>query len=128
LPLEYSIENKNLKSQFKWSDADYLFTTSDGFVYGFFKSSDKKTFDTVVDVNGSKNPNIVKHDLYKFRISEKGFLSDISDELAEIKACSAKYLNLCKNIDSCSAAGGCWKSTYCVSKKDNGSGYCNQSW
>lgn len=108
LPQEYAIDGKNVTSQFDWSKADYIFATVDGFVFGLFKTADKKSFDIIVDVNGSKNPNIVKHDLYKYHISNNGFLSDVSDDLAFIKSCSKEYNELCTTAAICENAGGRW--------------------
>lgn len=88
LPQEYSIKGKSEKSNFKWIDTKYIFATNDGMIFGLTLDDEASSFSIVSDVNGIKMPNVVKRDLYKFRYSGAGKLSDVSDELEDISVCT----------------------------------------
>lgn len=82
LPEEYLITDSEEASPFKWTVPKYVFITNDGMVYGLLPNDDYTSVDIVTDVNNSKTPNVVKKDLYKFRLQAYGgALLDASDEL-----------------------------------------------
>ncbi len=103
LPESYSIEGESLKSPFRWSDVPYLFVTTDGMLYGVKPSEDKTSFDVFADVNGNKNPNKVKKDLYKFKYTGSGKLSDVSDDLAKVNECTVDNPSGCTTEEACRA-------------------------
>ncbi len=106
LPESYNIQGESEKSPFKWDDVPYLFATADGMIYGVLQDEDVKTFSVVADVNGSKNPNTVRKDLYKFRYSGNGLLADVSSELEQVNKCSIDSLDECKTEEACWALDG----------------------
>lgn len=102
MPNEYIIQGKSDKSPFKWSDVPYIFSTTDGMTYGVIPDDELQTFSVVADVNGVKNPNTVKKDLYKFRYAGNGQLSDVSSELEKVVTCSVDNPSGCDE-ESCRA-------------------------
>ena len=98
LPKDYIIQGKEDKSPFKWENVPYLFSTTDGMTYGVIPDEGLQSFSVVSDVNGVKNPNTVKKDLYKFRFAGNGQLSDVSSELEKVVTCSLD------NPDGCDEA------------------------
>lgn len=106
LPPDYIVQGETEKSPFSWSDVPYIFATTDGMTYGVLADEDTSSFSVVADVNGLKNPNTVKKDLYKFRYSGNGLLSDVSFELEEIETCSIDNLGACKTAEACMALDG----------------------
>lgn len=105
LPTDYIIQGETDKSPFKWDEVPYIFATADGMTYGVLPDSSLVSFSVVADINGGKNPNTVRKDLYKFRFSGNGLLSDVSGELEVISRCTHDNLSGCKNADECSAVG-----------------------
>lgn len=101
LPEMYSIAGEREEAPFNWSQVPYLFVTTDGMLYGLEPSYDLSSFYVFADVNGPKNPNMVKKDLYVFRFSDSGKLSDIS-ELLEGN-CSIENPGGCKTEEACRA-------------------------
>ena len=137
MPKDYIIQGQSENSQFNWDDVPYIFATADGMTYGVLSDEDISSFSVVADVNGIKNPNTVKKDLYKFRFSGNGKLSDVSGELEIINGCSAENLSKCTTQEECLAIspwaaddGGCYYTTWlsynnsCV--KDWGYAYSNK--
>lgn len=102
MPNDYVIQGKSDKSPFKWSDVPYIFSTTDGMTYGVIPDAELQTFSVVADVNGVKNPNTVKKDLYKFRYAGNGQLSDVSSELEKVVTCSVDNPSGCDE-ESCRA-------------------------
>lgn len=116
LPEEYVIQGNDKVSPFKWSDVDYAFAAADGMIFGVIPDEDFESFSVVADVNGIKNPNIVKKDLYKFRYSGEGRLADVSSDLEQVSNCSADNLSECLNKEECESLGTAhiWVGTICV--------------
>lgn len=106
LPKDYTIQGKEQKSPFNWDDVPYIFVTTDGMTYGISPDEDLKSFSVVTDVNGMKNPNTVKKDLYKFRYSGNGLLTDVSSELESTEVCSVDTPENCKTEEACYALLG----------------------
>lgn len=106
LPSDYIVQGETEKSPFSWSDVPYIFATTDGMTYGVLADEEASSFSIVADVNGLKNPNTVKKDLYKFRYSGNGLLSDVSFELEEIEKCSIENIESCKTAEACMALDG----------------------
>lgn len=107
LPEEYVITGSEDASPFKWTDSKYVFITNDGIVYGLFPNDDYTSVDIVTDVNNSKTPNVVKRDLYKYRLAAYGgALLDASDELlasVDNNVCSIDNRQACKTEAECYA-------------------------
>ncbi len=137
LPTDYIIQGESEKSPFKWSEVPYIFATTDGMTYGLLPDDELTSFSVVADVNGLKNPNTVKKDLYKFRYSGNGVLSDVSFELEEVNKCTIDNVDACKTQEACEALngtpsndgyGGCYSVVwwgYCFADYNNpDSSYC----
>ena len=116
LNIDY-LNNAGKKIPFKWNTVPYVFRTTDGTPYGVLNDEDAKTFSMVVDTNGQTRPNTVKKDLYKFRITSKGIVTDVSGELAE-GGCSVDHPEKCKTQEECYGLG-----TYFEPYGDEGSDY-----
>ena len=106
MPEEYIIQGKEDKSQFKWEDVPYMFSTTDGMTYGILVGDNANSFEIVADVNGSKNPNTIRKDMYKFRYYGSGILSDITSELEYISTCSVDDPAGCKTAEECYSLRG----------------------
>lgn len=117
LPQEYSIKDKSDKSQFNWEDTKYIFITNDGMIFGLASDKELSSFSIISDVNGIKLPNIVKKDLYKFRYSGTGKLTDVSDELEKISVCKINNPKGCTQ-QQCLALSGYqedeYGNTFCI--------------
>src|SRR5574344_1353811 len=79
-----------------------MFRTGDAMIFGVIINDDSTDFTIVTDINGSKKPNIVSKDLYKFKFSDTGVLTDISSELATASTCTAEHPEGCTQ-EECSA-------------------------
>lgn len=134
LPKDYVVQGETEKSPFSWDEVPYIFATADGVTYGVLPDEELTSFSVVADVNGLKNPNTVRKDLYKFRYSGNGLLADVSSELEEINKCSADNLSGCKTSEACLALqsipredGSCpamyWYNENCIIE-NWGSYYC----
>lgn len=107
MPEDYIIQGKEDKSQFKWEDVPYMFSTPDGMTYGLLPDdTTMASFAIVADVNGGKNPNTVRKDLYKFRFSGSGVLSDVTSDLEYISTCSVDDPAGCKTAEECNSLRG----------------------
>ena len=106
MPEEYIIQGKDDKAQFKWEDVPYMFSTTDGMTYGIIPGETVNSFAIIADVNGSKNPNTVRKDLYKFRYSGSGILSDITSDLEYISTCSVDDPAGCRTSEECYSLRG----------------------
>ena len=107
LPQDYIISGETEKSPFSWYDMPYIFVTTDGMTYGVLPDESLTSFSVVADVNGGKNPNTVKKDLYKFRFSGEGRLSDVSFELEEISSnCAIWNPGDCRTEEACLGLNG----------------------
>ena len=136
MPEEYIIQGKEDKSQFNWDDVLYMFSTTDGMTYGILNDSTVGSLSIVADVNGAKNPNTVRKDLYKFRYSGSGVLSDITSELEYISTCSVDNPAGCMTAEECNSLygqqaskGGCpevvrWNGSSCYVSSHLDSVYC----
>lgn len=97
---EYSILGQSEKLR-PFDDNNYIFSTPDGMIYELYEvSEDYSSFSIMVDVNGPKNPNTVKKDLYKFKYSGSGKLSDVTDDFT---SCSVDNPSGCTTEESCRA-------------------------
>lgn len=103
LAKEYVVQGKSKKSKFKWEDVDYAFAAADGMIFGVIPDDDFESFSVVADVNGKKNPNIVKKDLYKFKYLGQGKLSDASSELEDVPECTRNNPSGCITEEECLA-------------------------
>ena len=127
LPEEYKTKKQKIVSL--WENAAYIYATTDGMVYGLSPDGSVGTgninsFTILADVNGVKNPNTVKKDLYKFKISNNGKVSDITDDLE--KDCSIENPAGCTTEEACSSLGyvegkGCsrWLNGTCTISNRN---------
>lgn len=106
LTKEYIVQGKSKKSKFKWEDVDYAFAATDGMIFGVIPDNDFESFSVVADVNGKKNPNIVKKDLYKFKYVGYGKLSDASSELEVVPECTRNNPSGCITEEECLALNG----------------------
>ena len=133
LPDEYSSPETTNKSPFRWLEnfdsqsgsdnifyAMYVYKLQDGGIYGLYdfslRSSEYESWQNslfiAVDVNGSNNPNMVGEDLYLFRLSDNGTVSDVTFEL-EASGCSFDALDKCnpwqceRLVDNCKEEKGC---------------------
>ena len=108
LPKGYKTNKQKTISSI-WENTDYIFATSDGMVYGLtpesFGTGSINSFTLLADVNGVKNPNTVKKDLYKFRVANNGKVSDITDDFE--KDCSVENPAGCTTPEACYAADEC---------------------
>ena len=107
LPKGYKTNKQKTISSI-WENTEYIFATSDGMVYGLTPESfgtDGISFTLLADVNGVKNPNTVKKDLYKFRVANNGKVSDITDDFE--KDCSVENPAGCTTPEACYAADEC---------------------
>ena len=105
LPKGYKTNKQKTISSI-WENTDYIFATSDGMVYGLTPESfgtDGISFTLLADVNGVKNPNTVKKDLYKFRVANNGKVSDITDDFE--KDCSVENPAGCTTQEACYSLG-----------------------
>ena len=105
LPKGYKTNKQKTISSI-WENTDYIFATSDGMVYGLTPESfgtDGISFTLLADVNGVKNPNTVKKDLYKFRVANNGKVSDITDDFE--KDCSIENPAGCTTPEACYSLG-----------------------
>lgn len=116
LPTDYIIQGETEKSPFKWDEVPYIFATADGMTYGVLPDENLVSFSVVADINGAKNPNTVKKDLYKFRFAGNGQIADVSGELGLTNTCSVKNLGACKTQEECQGLGTRTTTNY-------GSGY-----
>ena len=131
LPDEYSSPETTNKSPFRWLEnfvsesgsdnefyAMYVYKLQDGGIYGWYdfslSSSEYESWLNslfiAVDVNGLNNPNTVGDDLYLFRLSGNGAVSDVTFEL-EASGCSFDALDKCnpeqcaRLVDNCDKEG-----------------------
>ena len=131
LPDEYSSPETTNKSPFRWLEnfdsqsgsdnefyAMYVYKLQDGGIYGWYdfslSSSEYESWLNslfiAVDVNGLNNPNTVGDDLYLFRLSGNGAVSDVTFEL-EANGCSFDALDKCNQkqcehlVDNCDKEG-----------------------
>ncbi len=106
LPKGYKTNKQKTISSI-WENTDYIFATSDGMVYGLtpesFGTGSINSFTLLADVNGVKNPNTVKKDLYKFRVANNGKVSDITDDFE--KDCSVENPAGCTTQEACYSLG-----------------------
>lgn len=100
--IEYAITDSDKSSPFSWDDVPYIFQVSDGMLYGVLKDDDAETFSLFVDTNNQTNPNTVKKDMFKFRVSGNAHLADVSDELEAVSVCSVDDYSKCTE-DECYA-------------------------
>lgn len=105
LPTTYSIQDGSKNSSFNWNNVSYMFRTGDAMIFGVIINDDSTDFTIVTDINGSKKPNIVSKDLYKFKFSDTGVLTDISSELATASSCTRENPSGCKSIAECEGLG-----------------------
>lgn len=104
LPSQYAITGNTNPSPFNWTTPKYIYNTADGMTFGVIPDENNTSFDIVVDVNGSKNPNVALKDLRKFRFSgEGGQLYDVSEELTQVSMCSIDNLSGCTTQEQCNA-------------------------
>ena len=102
---EYQITGQEKKLR-PWDDNNFIFSTTDGMIYELLDlAPDYTSFSVIADVNGPKNPNTVKKDLYKFKISNNGKVSDITDDFE--KDCSVENPAGCTTPEACYAADEC---------------------
>ena len=101
LPSGYSAQaGYSEKVQFRWDDVQYIFSTSDGAIYGFIFNYDNDIIQIVSDINGNKTPNALEKDLYMFRYLGNGILEDVS---SDFEACSLEKIGNCKSERACYA-------------------------
>ena len=97
---EYSILGQSKKFR-PFNDHNYIFSTADGIIYELYDvSEDYSSFSIIVDVNGPKNPNTVKKDLYKFNYSSSGKLSDVTEDFT---SCTVDNPSGCTTEEACRA-------------------------
>lgn len=106
MPEEYIIEGKEDKSRFNWDDVIYMFSTTDGMTYGILNDSTIDSLSIVADVNGAKNPNTIRKDMYKFKFYGSGVLSDVTSDLEYISTCSVDDPAGCKTAEECYSLRG----------------------
>lgn len=119
MPQEYSLPDAEEKSPFQWYDVPYIFTTSDGMVYGIDAPDGNSSFDVYIDINGTKKPNTVKKDLFKFRVSGNVLIADTSNELEGFDKCTPENLDKCDSLAACNSLS---------SRFENESGACPGVW
>lgn len=73
---KYTKSDADEEAGFKWEDVPYIFTTADGMTYGFLADEDNKILQVAVDLNGSKAPNKICSDVYKFSINNQGTVAE----------------------------------------------------
>lgn len=128
LPKEYSLEGTDQKSIFSWDKVPYIFRTNDGTTYGILSDEDLNSFSIVADMNGAKKPNIAGKDLYKFRYSGTGILTDVTSEIEQYSLCSVENLGECKTESECESLnnttinGQCYRAEWISSY--GGDYYC----
>ena len=122
IPKKYQEEANMTESQFSFKDnyqvndttykPQFVFITSDGMMYGFqilAEAGENKNLVIAADINGQKNPNSEKNDLYLFKISNNGNVTDITNELLKKNnSCSFENLSECNTETDCENAGGIW--------------------
>lgn len=106
MPEEYIIEGKEDKSRFNWDDVIYMFSTTDGMTYGILNESTIGSLSIVADVNGAKNPNTIRKDMYKFKFYGSGILSDVTSDLEYISTCSVDNPAGCMTAEECYSLSG----------------------
>ena len=99
-----------------WRDANFLFVTSDGFVYGvdIYDMSRNSNFRVYSDVNGNKSPNTLGKDAIILNVKSSGAVSDVTCNLVDCgdgnyqQTCMEGSLGACTTREECHEAGGSW--------------------
>ena len=99
-----------------WRDANFLFVTSDGFVYGvdIYDMSRNGNFRVYSDVNGNKSPNTLGKDAIILNVKSSGAVSDVTCNLVDCgdgnyqQTCMEGSLGACTTREECHEAGGSW--------------------
>lgn len=102
LPTNYVKSESDEELPFNWNNVPYIFSVSDGMLFGIEKSDTLNNFYVYADTNGTANPNKLKKDLYKFSVSGNAEVLDVSDDLTQ-PPCTVENFQNCMTSEACIA-------------------------
>lgn len=99
-----------------WGETNFVFVTSDGFVYGIDNifAVRRGNIRLYSDVNGNKSPNMISKDLIILNVTSSGAVKDVTCNLFDCgdgnyqQTCMEGSLGACTTREECWDAGGSW--------------------